>query len=268
MARLSQAALTLVLAMISQASNAESRRSYFFAAKPEDAKYVEVKYAEQLKIAESIVSTLIGTCENKLRFLDGDTSGRLVEILSESPISYNIEREIRLTKKSLAEQMNSDIVEDIDVYYNIYPNDNGKMSVYRFSERSSTPPPQATSNENVEESQYPKIQWSKWYDAKFSRDSWYGDTNIVGADIFWINIRMEKSGQFVTTIPKLADRPNMEVFYARLFAIFNKELAAKTNKLTNINFKEAPLDCSDNLKKETDAVSFMGENGFSFVIAP
>jgi hypothetical protein len=268
MAILPKAALTLVFAMISQASSAESRPRYALTAKPEDVKYVEVKYAEQLKIAESIVSTLIGTCENKLRFLDGDTSGRLVEIQSESPISYNIEREIRLTKKSLAEQMNSDIVEDIDVYYNIYPNDNGKMSVYRVSEGTATRPTQATSNENGEESQYPKIQWSQWYDAKFSRDSWYRDKNIVGADILWINITMSKSGQVVTTIPKIADRPNMGLFLGRLLGIFNKELMANTKKITNINFKQAPLDCSDDLKEATDAVSFMRKNGFSFVRVP
>lgn len=54
MARFSKAVLAVAFALIGQASNAEERPRYAFAAKPEDAKYVEQKYAKQLAAADSI----------------------------------------------------------------------------------------------------------------------------------------------------------------------------------------------------------------------
>jgi len=265
MVRLSKALLALAFALIGQAVNAEDRPRYAFAAKPEDAKYAEEKFAKQLKLADSITPTFIGQCENKLRFLDGDTSGRFVEILSEKPVSYNIEREIRIKKYSLAEQMNSGIFEEIDVFYNFYPSDNGTKSIYRVSEQEVLPSPGQGSNETDKVS---KIQWSKWYDARFSRNSFNTDSNIVGADIFWINIVIAKEGLIYITVPKIADRPGMKKLEQRLLGILNKELAVARGAVKDIEFQLAPLDCGDNLERETDGVSFMKEGGFTIIPAP
>lgn len=262
MARLSKALLALAFALIGQAVNAEDRPRYAFAANPEDAKYAEDKYAKQLKLADSITSTFIGQCENKLRFVDGDASGRFVEILSEKPVSYNIEREIRIKKYSLAEQMNSGILEEINVFYNLYPSDNGTKSIYRVSEQEVLPPPGQSSNET---DQVSKIQWSKGYDARFSRNSFNIDSNIVGADIFWVNIVIAKEGLIYITVPKIADRPGMKKLEQRLLGILNKELVVARGSGKDIEFQLAPLSCSDNLEREIDAVSFMQENGFRVV---
>ena len=267
MARLSKALLALAFALIGQAVNAEDRPRYAFAANPEDAKYAEEKFAKQLKLADSITSTFIGQCENKLRFLDGDTSGRFVEILSEKPVSYNIEREIRIKKYSLAEQMNSGILEEIDVFYNFYPSDNGTKSIYRVIEQGgvSPPPKQGQSENNAEGSKVSKIQWSKWYDAGFSRHSFYIDPNIVGVDIFWLNIVVPKSGDFYILVPKIKGRSGMEDFEQRLLVMLNKEYGVTRGAFKDIEFQLAPLSCSDNLEREIDAVSFMQENGFRVV---
>lgn len=270
MRRFTGASMAIAILLTSQSLSAEERPRYAFPPRPEDTRYVEQKYAQYLGAADAIISTLIGKCDNKLRFLDGDADGRFVEILSESPIPYAIDREIRLKKYSLAEQMNSDLTEEIEVFYNFSAKDNGKPGVYRVSEGIShqSPPLQGQSNGSDSETQKQQIQWSKWFDARFSTHDWYRDSNIVGADIFWMRISAQKDGSIVATIPSLSDASDDDKFKQRTFALLNKDLVIKRANINDLEFKKAPLNCRENIAQLTDAISFMSSDGFKVIRKP